>query len=321
MFTPYNKNRIRIDRDARMFHHYTIPHGILCETIRGRIEEKKDATILITGRTGEGKSTLGAKLCFDHFEHMDNPLDSEEKMYTDDNFIIDPEDYAKRMITDRGTVLFWDESRDGLSSKNWNQQINKTIVSRKNKNRKRGIVSLILLPHEGEVDKSFLKHITMWIWIKKRQIAHVFVAANARMGGHGLSIPAIIDRQNKWLKENLSRREVPPTIHPEYIGSIVFGALTKKQEKRYDALVEKHQATGKLTDKEKANLNPIVDQKELEKQIPMMLDKVEAGEIKTKRELWEKLKEATQFDERKLKTSINFHLKIRGLKNFNTLEI
>jgi len=320
-FKTFIRKTIHFDRDAKMFHHYGISQRSFCEIQAQRVLIKKDAVILITGPTGSGKSTIASKLCFNFFEEMDNSMVPGEKMYTDDNFIIDPEDYATRMITDKGSVLFWDESRDGLSSKNWNKEINKTIVSRKNKNRKRGIISFVLLPHEGEVDKSFLKHVTTWIWIKERGIGQVFVAANARMGGHGLSIPNIIERQNKWLKENPSRRVVPPIIHPEYVGNIIFGAMSNKQEKRYDALVEKHQACGKLSEEEQAEKNPIVDEKEIDNQIPLILDAVANGEIKSKREMFEKAKGITGLADKKLISCFNRHLSIRGLKKFNAFEV
>jgi hypothetical protein len=154
------------------------------------------------------------------------------------------------------------------------------IVSRKNKNRKLGTTSFVLLPHEGEVDKSFLKHITMWIWIKERKIGQVFVAGNPRMGGHSLSIPNIIERQDKWLKENPSRRIIPPTIHPEYIGNIIFGAMTNEQEKRYDKLIQQHQATGKLSDGEVGSINNEMTKENIEELIPGILDMVDRGEIK-----------------------------------------
>lgn len=319
-FKQWNNKTIFPDRDAKIFFHRYLTYPRLCNALRDRIVIKKDAVVLITAPTSLGKSTLAGKLCFDHFEYMDNVKVPGEKMYSDDNFIVDPEDYAKRMIKDKGNVLWWDESRDGLSSKNWNKEINKTIVSRKNKNRKRGIISFILLPYESEVDKSFLKHITMWIWIKKRGVAQIFVAANARMGGHSLDIQSIIDRQNKWLKENPNKRVVPPIMHPEYIGNIFFGALTNKQEKRYDFLVDKHHAAGKEIQKGE-ELNPQIDSKEAEKQIPIVLDEVEVGTIKSKRDMWDKLKELTKFEDALLIRHINRHLKIRGFKNFNSFEI
>lgn len=321
MYKNFNRKTIFRDRDAAKFWHYYIPQNKLCAALRDRIIIKKDSTCLISGPTGVGKSTLIGKLCFNYFEHMDNIKIDGEKMYDDDNFIIDPEIWSARMITDKGNVLFVDEARDGISSKSWNSQINKTIISRKNKNRKRGIVSFILLPYETETDKAFLKHVTMWIYVKKRGIAEIYVSSNARKGGQGLSVQRIIDREAKWFKENPKRRAIDPTIHPEYIGSITFGAFTKAEEKRYNGLVDKHHASGKLTDKEEEKLNPVADKKAIEKMVPDILDQVELGEIKSKREMWDKLKEMTKIEDAILIRNINRHLKIRGFKNFNSFQI
>lgn len=321
MYKNFNRKTIFRDRDAAKFYHYYIPQRTLCEALRDRIKANKDSTVLGTGFTGVGKSTLFSKLCFNFFQNMDNVKVEGEKMFSDENFVIDPEIWAARMITDKGSVLLLDEARDGISSKSWNSKINKTIVSRKNKNRKRGIVSLVLLPYENEVDKSFLKHITMWVFVKSRGIAEIYVASNSRKGGQGLSVQRIIDRETKWFKENPKRTAVDPTIHPEYIGSVAFGAFTKAEEKRYNALVDKHHASGKLSDEEEERMNPTLDKKEIEKQIPMVLDEVEDGTIKTKREMWDKLKELTKFDDTLLVRHINRHLKIRGFKNFNSFEI
>lgn len=321
MYNNFKRKTIHQDIDAKMFWHYYIPQNKLCAALRDRIISSKDSTVLISGPTGVGKSTIVGKFCFNFFENMDNVKVEGEKMYNDDNFVIDPEDFSARMITDKGSVLWLDEARDSLSSKNWNSQINKTIVSRKNKNRKRGIVSFILLPYEKEVDKSFLNHVTMWIFVKRRGICEIFVANNARKGGQGLSIQRIIDREAKWYKENPRRKAIDPTIHPEYIGSMAFGAFTNAEDKRYNKLVEKHHATGKLSEEEEERMNPVIDKKELEKQIPAVLDEVEAGTIKSKRDMWDKLKEITKFDDALLIRHINRHLKIRGYKNFNSFEI
>lgn len=321
MYKSSNKKTIFPDTDAKMFHHFEISHKSLCEALRNRIKSNLDSTILISGQTGVGKSTLVGKFCFNFFQEFDNIKIEGEKMYSDKNFIVDPDDYAAKMITDKGNVLWLDEAIDSLSSKNWNSKINKTIISRKNKNRKRGIVSFILIPYETETDKAFLKHVTMWIYIRKRGISEVFVSNNSRKGGQGLSIQRIIDREDKWFKENPGKRSIRPIVNPEYIGNLYFGAFSKAEEKRYNALVEKHHATGKLSDEEQDRMNPIMDKQELEKQIPLILDEVEAGTIKSKREMWDKLKELTKFDDALLIRHINRHLKIRGFKNFNSFEV
>jgi len=320
-FKNWNKKTIHPDIDAKMFHHFTLPQNKLAWALRERIKINKDSTVLISATTGNGKSTLAGKLCFNFFSEFDNVKIEGDKMFTDEGFVIDPEEFAMKMVTEKGSVIWADDIRDGISSKNWNSQINKTIVSRKNKNRKRGIVSFILLPYETEVDKSFLKHVTMWIYIKKRGIGEVYVSNSSRKGGQALSVQRIIDREEKFFKENPRKKTVRPIIHPEYIGSVFFGAFSKAENKRYEALVEKHHASGKLTEEEEAKMNPIADAKELEKQIPLALDGVESGEIKSKRELWDKLKELTKFDDALLIRHINRHLKIRGFKNFNAFEI
>lgn len=321
MYKNFRKKTIFPDSDAKMFHHFTISQKALCNALRDRIKANLDSTVLISGKTGGGKSTLISKLCFNFFENMDNIKIEGEKMFTDENFMVDPEIYATKMIRDKGNILWLDESFEALSSKNWNSKTNKTIIARKNKNRKRGIVSFILLPYETEVDKAFLKHITMWLYIKKRGIAEVYVASNSRKGGQGLSVQRIIDREEKWFKENPGKKNVRPIIHPEYIGNVYFTALTPSEEKRYNKLVDKHHATGKLSVEEEEKMNPTMDKQELEKQIPLVLDEVEAGTIKSKRGMWDKLKELTKFDDALLIRHINRHLKIRGFKNFNSFQI
>lgn len=321
MFKNFNRKTIFPDTDAKMFHHFEISHKSLCEALRNRIKSNLDSTILISGPTGVGKSTLVGKFCFNFFQEFDNIKIEGEKMYSDENFIVDPDDYASKMITNKGNVLWLDEAIDSLSSKNWNSKINKTIISRKNKNRKRGIVSFILIPYETETDKAFLKHVTMWIYIRKRGISEIYVSSNSRKGGHGLSVQRIIDREEKWFKENPGKKNVRPIVNPEYIGNLYFGAFSKAEEKRYNELVEKHHATGKLSTEEQERMNPTMDKQELEKQIPLILDEVEAGTIKSKRDMWDKLKEITKFDDALLIRHINRHLKIRGFKNFNSFEV
>ena len=161
----------------------------------------------------------------------------------------------------------------------------------------------------------------MWIYIKKRGVAEIYVASSSRKGGQGLSVQRIIDREKKWFKENPKRTIVDPTIHPEYIGNLYFSAFNKAEEKRYNKLVDKHHATGKLSDEEEEKMNPTLDKREIEKQIPLVLDEVEAGTIKSKRDMWDKLKDLTKFDDALLIRHINRHLKIRGFKNFNSFEI
>jgi len=319
----YNKFKMKTifpDRDARKFHKFWWSMPSLCESMLERIKQRKDCTVLVTGKTGVGKSTIVGKACFNHFSKMDNVIVEGQKMFVDDNFVIDPEEYAVRMVKHKGDVLWWDESRDGLSRRNWHSKINNLIVNRKNKNRKNGIISFIVLPYEKEVDKSFMSHITMWIWVYKRGHAQIFVANNHRKGGESLDVNKIIERENKWFKENPMANFCFARIHPEFVGNISFGKFTIEEEKRYEHLVKENSAVGKLSDEEE-RLVAGEESKEPEDFIPEVLDEVEQGKIKSKKELWDKLKELTKFSDDALIKHINRHLKIRGFKTFNSFRV
>lgn len=320
-YKDFKRKTIYADRDSKKFHRLVYPMKDLCKSIAKRIEENKDCTILVTGKTGVGKSTIVGKACFNHFENMDNVKVPGEKMYSDEDFIIDPEIYASKMVVSKGKILWWDESRPGLASRAWHSKINNLIINRKNKNRKNGIVSFIVLPYEKEVDKSFLSHINMWIWVYKRGQAQIFVAGNHKKGGESLSVQKIIDREEKWYKENPNAKFCFPQIHQEYIGNLAFGKFTIAEEKRYNRLIKKNSAVGELSEEEKANLKEPENEKKPEEYIPEILDEVENGTIKSKREMWDKLKSLTKLTDAMLVRHINRHLKIRGYKSFNNFVV
>jgi hypothetical protein len=291
------------------------------DAILGRIKANKDCTILVTGKTGVGKSTLVGKALFQHFQNIENLRKPGEMMWVDGNYLVDPEKFSARLARDKGNCLWLDEAIDAVSRRNWNSKINNSIINRKNKNRKNGIVSFILLPYEKEVDKNFIKHINIWIWVYERGEAQIFVAGNHRKGGESLSVEKIIEREEKWWKENPGAKKCWPRIHPEYVGNIAFNAFTKDEDTRYNRLVELHSSTGKLSEEEEELIKTKEDEINPEEFVPKILDELERGEIKTKRELWDKLKELTGFSDALLVRHINRHLKIRGFKSFNAFEV
>lgn len=317
----YTKKTIYPDNDAKLFWHFYMRKALLCGGLRDRVMDFKDGTILVTGPTGVGKSTLVGKLCFNFFSSSPNPKDEESMMFTDSDYIIDPEEYASKMVTSKGKVLWWDESREGIARRNWQKKINNSIIGRKNKNRKNGIISFIVLPYEREIDQSFSKHITMWIWVSERGKAQIFVSGKTKKGGESLNIQTIIDREEKWAKENPNRKVCPLTIHPEYIGNVTFGKFTNAEQKRYDRLVDENSAVGELSEEEEAKLNGGVIINNKEDYVPLELDEIQNGKYKTKADLFYRLKELTGFADAKLVNTLNRHLKVRGLDTFMKLKL
>jgi len=172
------------------------------------------------------------------------------------------------------------------------------------------------MPFESEFDPKLAGHLHMWIWIR-RGVGEIYVKRSGIKGGKGLNIQDILEREQKYLKENPKRTFVPPTIHPEYCGRIAFAKLTAGLKARYDELVKVKKATGEMTDEEKKKygVEIVKNSKQIVKEI---IDKIKKGEIKDKATAWECMEQIEESDDKKIKL-MNFYLKLEGWDTFNKL--
>lgn len=318
-YNNWSKKTVFPNKYSKMFYNYYIPKKKFWFALLGRLRIEKDALILVTGDTGGGKSHLVGNLCFRWGEKEPNMVKNDETMMfiPKENFIIDPEEFAAKMITKEGQVLWLDEARRSVNRRNWFNSIQKSIIDRKNTNRKLFNIYFLCMPYEKEFDLSLSAHLTIWIWVKKRGIAEVYCRTSGKKGGTGLNIQSILDREEKYLKENPKSNFINPTIHPEYIGRMKWGKLNKVLKKRYDKLVEEKKATGDLTDEEKERYG-IVVVKTPEQITKDIIQGVKDGKYKDKKDVWEAMGEVKDTDDKKLKM-LNFYLKLEGWDTFNRL--
>jgi len=304
-------------RYSKIFYDFWWSHTALWNAWLGRLREEKDVFCLITGDTGSGKSHFTGTFCLKHARKEKNfILNDDTTMFSKDNFIIDPEEFAYKMITKEGQVLWGDEFRRGANRRNWYSPINKAIADRKNTNRKLFNIYLLCMPFEKEFDPALASHLTMWIWVR-RGVGEVYCKRSGVKGGTGLNIQNILDREEKYLKENPKKTIVNPAIHPEYVGRIAFRKLSSKLKREYDHLVKIKKATGDLTDEEKKKYGIVVE-KTPEKTVQDAIEKIVKGKIKDKKTLWNELNNLKLADDKKVKM-LNFYLKLEGFDTFNKL--
>ena len=317
-FNNYRKKTIFPHRYSKLFYDFWWSHTAFWSALLERLKIEKDVLILVSGDTGSGKSHLTGTFCLKHAAREKNFIlkDGSMMFKPKENFIIDPEEFAYKMITKEGQVLWGDEFRRGANRRNWYSAINKSIIDRKNVNRKLFNIYFLCLPFEKELDPQLASHLTLWIWVR-RGVGEVYCKVSGIKGGTGLNIQAILNREEKYLKENPKKTIVNPAIHPEYIGRIAFAKLTTGFEKQYKELVKEKKATGELSDEEKLKYGIKVVKKP-KAIIKEAIDKIKSKEIQDKKALWEYVSEIKDTDEKKLKL-LNFYLKLEGWGTFDKL--
>lgn len=314
----HRRKKIFPHRYSKRFYGFALSKKALWSALLQRLKNEKDAMVLVTGDTGSGKSHFVGNMCFKYGEREDNFIlnDGSKMFIPEENFIVDPDEFAFKMINKTGAVLWGDEFRRSANRRDWYSKINKTIVDRKNTNRKLFNVYFLCLPYEREFDDALASHLHVWIWIR-RGVGEVYCKISGIKGGSGLNIKKILEREDKYLMENPTKSLVPPTIHPEYIGRVYFAKLTPGYKRKYDELVQKKKAVGDLTEEEKIKYG-IEVVKTPEDIIKEAIAKVKKQEIQNKMDLWSAVDSLEGDENAKLK-KLNFYLKLEFGKTFEKM--
>ena len=318
MYNNFKRKTIYPNKSAKKFKDFNWTYKAFVEALKERLNMNLDALVLVSGKTGRVKSHFVGNLCLKYFSKQENfVLNDGTKMFEEEDFITTPEEFSMKMISKTGSVLWVDESYSSLNRRSWYSKMNKTIVARKNTNRKLRNITFVLLPFEKEIDKGLTGHVNLWLWVR-RGVVEIFASAPNFKGGKGLDIQAILDRDEKYRKENPNCSIVPPYIHPEYVGRIFFSKLTTNYEKKYDELVEEKKAVGELTEEEKVQMG-MLNNVSPETKIKEVIKLIKNGEMSNKKELWSLLKKETELDDSKLLRQLNFYLNLEELPTFAKL--
>lgn len=314
----YKQKTIFPHRYSKTFYDFWWSHTALWNALLERLKVEKDCFVLITGDTGSGKSHFTGMFCFKHAEKEPNFIlnDGTTMFKPKENFIIDPDEFAYKMITKEGQVLWLDEARRVANRRKWYSKINNAVADRKNMNRKLFNVYFLCMPFEKEFDPVLASHLTLWIWVR-RGVGEVYCKRSGVKGGTGLNIQNILTREEKYLKENPKKTIVNPAIHPEYVGRIAFTKLSEKLTKKYNWLVKSKKATGDLTDEEKKKYGIKVE-KTPENFVQDVIELVKKKQIQDKKGLWDALSPLKLPDDKKVKI-LNFYLQLEGFPTFGKL--
>lgn len=196
------------------------------------IEKKYDYIIVISGGTGEGKSTLGIQLA-----------KSVQRLYFRrfyfDNIVYNLRDLIEKISTSPpGTVIIIDEAVDLLFRRDAITSESKTLVKLLDKCRYKRLILIFILPNIWSLDKHVRdSRVRMWMWVPKRGQA-VLVQRSED--------PYITDPWYKKFNESkiLKKKIINFRKLKGYLTTLHFPKLSPKEEIKYEAIQE-----GKETDK------------------------------------------------------------------------
>lgn len=117
--------------------------------VKNRIKKKKNFLMCMTGPTGSGKSWSALSICY-----------KLDKGFTPKRIVFDVEELMELINNGNlktGSAILWDEAGVGLSNKNWQSMINKTINYLLQTFRHKRLILIMTVPYLDFIDSSTRK--------------------------------------------------------------------------------------------------------------------------------------------------------------------
>lgn len=185
------------------------------KTLKARIKDNHQNTILIEGRTGSGKSTAAIELCYL----------LEPKWSLEDNYIYSANDLKKKLKNQDNCspISLLDEGSVSLNSNNSQRTDDKRLTVLMDTCRSLGWTTLICIPNRNDLNKR----------IRENHIDFLIKCPNEPV------IPGYSKRGFCTLYAHVYRDWCSDYWHP--IGITIFNKMDKKTQTLYEKIKKEHQ--------------------------------------------------------------------------------
>lgn len=185
------------------------------KTLKKRIKDNHQNTVLIEGRTGSGKSTLAIELCY----LLDAKWDLAE------NYIYSSGDLKKKLKNQDSSspISLLDEGSVSLNSNNSQRTDDKRLTVLMDTCRSLGWTTIICIPNRNDLNKR----------IRENHIDFLIKCPNETV------VPGYSKRGFCRLYAHVYRDWCGDYWHP--IGTTIFPKMDKKTQTLYEEIKKKHQ--------------------------------------------------------------------------------
>lgn len=314
---------------SKIFRQFEFTQQFFRFLLLDRIMIKKDNLVLITGKRGDGKTTMALKIIngFSNIEGLEeyynkelNKRKEEKKEYKLNNFtpfnLETDMAFTRKGLQDlcknltRGFILA-DEAIVNAARKNTMTKANKLLHEVLTINRKNGNSVFFCLPSIEDFDISMLQYVTHWIHIDDRGLACVLMPeAKSIFGRKTWDVDGMKKTYDKFKEANPTLTSVPYWLFNNFRGYIRFRALTRLVEERYLKLAnEKKNAETDIEIKLKDRA-PRIPQEKMDI-LEALTTKLMSGELTDSAEYYASC-ENLRFNKARLNKEVNELLAKRG---------
>jgi|GEM_PF-1415402 len=242
---------------SKIYRRFRHGHKFFRYLLLDRILNKKDNFVLITGKRGSGKTTLGIKLIMgftdiksneEYYNEEKNALlgDSEKVEYSFNDFT--PFNMEKHICFSKKELqTLWkeetmafilaDEAIVNANRRNAMTKDNKILTEIITINRKNYNTVIFCMPSVEDFDLSILQYVSHWIHIDDRGLGAVLLPNPPSLFGRkSWDIDKMKKIYEKFLDSNLSMSSVPYWLFDNFRGYINFKALTAGVERKYNEI-------------------------------------------------------------------------------------
>lgn len=189
------------------------------ESYARKIQERWDATLIISGRKGRGKSTLGLEAAF-FIQYQLRKDGYTPKIWLCFSFADLKEAYEKSGMYD---IILVDECVSFIQSGKWNSPEAQEFITLHDESGLKRLTVILIMPEYGAMMKSFRAYrVTAHILIKRRGLAYVYIPVETREESKFRRKPDIKDTFPK-LPDDLYKEYERQKIHALTTGREDYG--------------------------------------------------------------------------------------------------
>ena len=237
---------------SKIYRQFVFTHEFFRFLLVDRVMIEKDNIILVTGKRGDGKTTVSLKIVmgFDDLQKIEEFYNKEMNIGKEEKVLYKLKDFTSFNIEEdmafqrkelqrlcrelkRGFILA-DEAIVNVARRNAMTRANKILHEILTVNRKNYNTIFFCLPSIEDFDVSILQYVTCWIHIDDRGLACVLMPHTKSIFGRKTwDVERMKKIYDKFLEENPRTTTVPYWLFDNFRGYIQFGKLSKSIEEKY----------------------------------------------------------------------------------------